>query len=364
MRPVLRCRVSYLELTEEGRLRAPVFGGLAADGSVPEADPTPAEGRVIADGDRRVTLTNTTKLYWPADGLRKGDLIDHYLRVADVLVPHLRGRAMVLKRYPEGIETAPFFQHTVPDGAPDWLHTAELTRGDDTKRAVNRYAVVDDPLALLWVVNLGCIDLNPWQSTLIRPNEPDWVLFDLDPMPGVPFSRVVETALLIRDRLDDLALRAYPKTSGGDGMHLFVPAAPGCDYSVARLFAAALAAQLERARPDLVTSSFAKAERGSRVYIDTNQIGRGRSIAAVYSVRPRGGAPVSTPLGWEEVGAELDPGRFTMAEVARRVAAHGDLFAPVLEGGQDIAAAARRLTDAGGDGSAFGGEGSGDRRRN
>jgi bifunctional non-homologous end joining protein LigD len=337
--PVLRCRVSYAELTDEGRLRAPVFEQLVVergDGSVDE--------RVVTDGARRVRLTNLSKPFWPDDGLTKGDLVDHYAAVAEVIVPHLSDRAMILKRYPDGIAGEAFFQHNVPAGAPDWLRTAELARSDDPGRATNTYAVVDDPLALLWVANLGCVDMNPWQSRVDTPDQPTHVLFDLDPMEGVGFARVAEVALLVRSELEDLGLCGYPKTSGGAGMHVFVPVAPGPSYEVARLFALAVARRLAAARPDLVTTEVPKAKRGPRVCIDSNQNGRGRSISSVYSLRPRPGAPVATPLRWDEVGDHLAPERFTTAEVVRRIGAHGDLFAPVLDDAQDLAAAVHRLS--------------------
>ena len=341
--PRVRCTLSYAELTDDRRLRAGVFEGLVAE--VPEADAGRLDAeRVVVDGDRQIRLTNLTKLYWKPEGITKGDLIDHYAAVSDALVPHLEGRAMILKRYPDGADAEPFFQHNVPAGAPDWLQCVELSRSDKPDRATNTYVVVDDPLALLWVANLGCIDLNPWQSRAETPDQPTHVLFDLDPMDGVDFARVVEVALLIRDQLAQLGLRAYPKTTGGSGMHLFLPVRPGLTYEVVRLFARAIAEQLVALRPDLVTTKVPKEQRGQRVYIDSNQNGRGRSISCVYSVRPRRGAPVATPLEWDEVTPGLHPGQFTIAGAAGRVVDRGDLFARVLTDLQDLAPAIRQLS--------------------
>ncbi|MFN8110567.1 MAG: DNA ligase D [Thermoleophilia bacterium] len=252
--PTRWCRVSYGEITSDGRMRAPVFIGMA-DGPDPgEAEPpleaAPAAGadRVLADGDRQVRLTNLGKEYWPGEGITKGDLLDHYLRVSQWLVPHLTGRPMILKRYPNGIAAPHFFQHNAPDNAPPWMHLVELGRGErSTER--NRYLVVDDALSLLWVANLGCIDLNPWQSRVDTPGEPTHVLFDLDPPEGMPFEVVARTALLLRERLDELGVRGYPKTSGSTGMHVFVPVAAGLSYDVTRLFAQAVCEDLARRRP-------------------------------------------------------------------------------------------------------------------
>ncbi len=355
--PRLRCRVEYAEVTADGRLRAPVFRGLVGDevdsgpGARPADPPSPRpdpstrndDERVVRDGERRVRLTNLGKVWWPADGRSKGDAIDHYLRVAGVLVPHLAGRPMILKRFPDGVTGEHFFQHNLPEGAPAWLGRVELSRSGRTGERTSTYALVDDPLALLWVVNLGCIDMNPWQSRADAPDEPTQVLFDLDPGEGVPFAAVAETALLVRDELVRVGLRGYPRTSGATGMHVFVPLAPGHGFDAARLFAGVVGARLRRARPDLVTTETRVADRGARVYLDANQNGRGRSIASVYSIRPRPGAPVATPLGWEEVVAGLDPAAFPPEVVAARIAARGDLFAPTLTDLQELAPAVARL---------------------
>lgn len=346
--PVQRCRVSYAELTNDGRLRAPVFEGMVAI-----ASPTTSSGdsRIVVDGERSIKTTNLAKVYWEPEGITKGDLIEHYASVAEAIVPHLAGRAMVLKRYPDGADAEPFFQHSIPRGASSWLERVELARSDEPDRAVNTYVVVNDPLALLWVANLGCIDMNPWQSRADRPDEPTHVLFDLDPMDGVPFARVVEVAHLIRERLEAIGLRGYPKTTGGSGMHVFVPIVAGVNYEVVRLFALAVAESLMQERPGLVTTEVRKDKRGQRVYIDSNQNGRGRSISCVYSVRPRRGAPFACPLHWDEVAPDLLPTHFTIGRAARRLAEVGDLFAPVLNDPQDLVEAIRRLSSPGGEGS-------------
>lgn len=376
VRPELRCDVDFAEVTDDGRLRAPVYRGLVEDDEEareavdaaspappPEPRPDPDEERapraeaaahppdapgdederIIRDGARQIRLTNLRKVWWPEDGRTKGDALDHYLRVAAVMVPHLAGRPMILKRYPNGITGDFFFQHNLPDGAPDWIATAALSRSGREGDKRSTYVLVEDALALLWVANLGCIDMNPWQSRAGAPDEPTQVLFDLDPSEGVPFAAVCETALMIKTVLDATGLRGYPRTSGASGMHVFVPLTPGHSFDDARRFAGAVGQALRAQRPDLVTLERRVADRGPRVYLDADQNGRGRSIAAVYSIRPRPGAPVATPLRWEEVGPGLDPRGFTPEVVARRVAAEGDLFAPALTDLQDLRGVLSRL---------------------
>ncbi len=263
--------------------------------------------------------------------------------MAPVLVPHVAGRPQILKRYPDGIEGEFFFQHNVGDQAPSWMRTARLSRSGRSDEKTSHYAIVDDALGLLWLANLGCIELNPWQSLAEAPDQPTHVLFDLDPADGLPFERVVETALLVRESLEAVGLRGYPRTSGASGMHVLVPIEPGPDWDAVRLFAQVVSEALVRAHPKLVTTERVVAKRGPRVYLDAHQNGRGRSIASVYSVRPRPGAPVATPLRWEEVQPGLDPRDFTMGAVARRVERDGDLAEGLLGDLQPLGAAVARL---------------------
>jgi bifunctional non-homologous end joining protein LigD len=347
VRPDLSCEVRYAERTPDGRLRAPVFRGLVdtapAGPDVPDGPFGGVSGdRTVQEGERRVTLTNLDKVFWPGEGITKGHLLDHHLRMAPVLVPHLTGRPMILKRYPNGIEEDFFFQHNLAD-APEWLRRADLSRSGRDDEKTSRYAIVDDAMGLLWLVNLGCIDLNPWQSLADAPDEPTHVLFDLDPADGLPFDRVVEAALLVRDALEAVGLRGYPRTSGASGMHILVPVAGGLTFDDVRLIARVVSEGLVAVRPDLVTTRTQISERGPRVYLDHNQNGRGRSIASVYSVRPRPGAPVATPLRWDEVLPGLDPRAFTMGAVARRVERDGDLAAGLLTDRQQLGEALARL---------------------
>jgi bifunctional non-homologous end joining protein LigD len=248
-----------------------------------------------------------------------------------------------MKRYPDGWLGKHFFQKDTPAHAPTWLRTARFpatTRAGETREI--DYALVDDALALLWVVNMGCIDMNAWSSRADRPQRPDWVIFDLDPAAGVGFPEVVQVALLVRQALDLLGLESFPKTSGSRGMHVLVPIARRHTYEEARELASIVAGALARAHPGLVTTEWARSKRRG-VLVDANQNGAARTTATVYSVRPRAGAPVSTPLRWEEVTPALRPEAFTMETVLDRVARDGDLFAGVLGGRQSIARALRAL---------------------
>jgi bifunctional non-homologous end joining protein LigD len=344
VKPVVVADVSFKEWTGHGRLRAPVFVGVRDDLAADEIgdNPLPMD-TVVRRGRRRLELSNLDKPFWPEEGITKGDLLAYYRDVADVLVPHLRGRPFTMKRYPDGWQGKNFFQKDVPKHAPDWLHTAPFpatTREGETRTI--SYALVDDLLALLWVVNMGCIDLHTWTSQADLPHRPDWVIFDLDPADGVSFEAVAGVALLVREALELLGLEGFPKTSGSKGIHILVPIARRHTHDDARRFASVVAGALARAHPSLVTTQWARSKRHG-VLIDANQNGPGRTTAAVYSVRPRAGAPVSAPLRWAEVRSGLDPGSFTMDVVRERIARDGDLAAGVLTQRQSLTAALRAI---------------------
>ena len=337
--PRLAAEVTFAEWTREGRLRAPVFLGLRDD--VPmERVPMPEE---LKKGRRTLKLSNLGKPFWPEEGITKGELLAYYRDVAEVLVPHLRNRPFTMKRYPDGWQGKSFFQKQAPTHMPDWIDTAPFPAStrDGEKRVID-YALVGDELALLWMVNMGCIDMHAWASRADRPERPDWVMFDLDPAEGATFENVLEVAGLVRETLDLVGLESVPKTSGSRGIHVLVPISRRHGWAEVREFAGIIAGALARAHPGLVTTEWTKAKRQG-VLVDANQNGAGKTTASVYSVRPRAGAPVSTPLRWEEVRPGLDPFAFTMDAVLERVGKDGDLFARVLEGGQSLGAALRAL---------------------
>ena len=331
--PELVCEVEFLEWTSDGHLRAPSYKGLRDDKPAP---------RVKLE--RPLTLSNLDKVFWPGEGITKGDLIDYYRAVADVAVPHLYGRPFTMKRFPDGIAAKPFFQKNAPSHMPDWIPTAEFpaTSREGKGTRMIRYPLVNEEAALLWMANMGCIDLNAWCSRADRADRPDFALFDLDPTPEAGFAAAVEVALLVRQALAAVDLRGYPKTSGSDGVHVLVPLARRYGYDQTRGVVAAIARALASVRPDLVTTEWSKAKRMG-VLIDANQNGPGRTIAFAYSVRPHPGAPVSAPVTWEELEAGVRPGDFTMQVMLDRLARHGDLHAPVLEDRQALGPALRSL---------------------
>jgi bifunctional non-homologous end joining protein LigD len=344
--PKLVAEVEFSEWTHDGHVRQPSYKGLRDDKPAAQVVQERPTADVVQDGKRELRLSNLDKLFWPDEGITKGDLIDYYRQVAPVLVPHLRDRPFTMRRYPDGAYGKAFFQKDAPSHMPEWIHrfrTPVSTR-DGKEREVD-FPVVDDELSLLWMVNMGCIDMNPWYSRVDRPDRPDFVLFDLDPTPEVPYSQTVEVALLVKSILDGLGLVSFPKTSGGKGFHILVPLDRRSTYDDSRAFAELVAGTVARAYPKLATTQWAKSRRRG-VLIDANQNGMGKTIASVYSVRPHPGAPVSTPLSWDEVDPSLDPAAFTMGAVLDRVAQKGDLFAGVLTTRQSLSKSLKQLTKA------------------
>jgi len=342
--PELVAEVEFAEWTHEGRLRSPSYLRLREDKAAPDVRrdrvPLPA---VIKRRGRELRLSNVDKPFWPEEGITKGDLIAYYRDVAEVLVPHLRGRPFTMKRYPDGWKGKNFFQKNAPSHMPAWIERAPFPASTrEGERRIIDYAVVNDELALLWMANMGCIDLHTWASRVDRPERSDWVMFDLDPSEGSGFEEVVEVAQLVKQTLDLLELESYPKTSGSRGIHVLVPIARRHTYEEVREFAGIVAGALARAHPGLATTEWTKQKRRG-VLVDANQNGPGRTNATVYSVRPRAGAPVSTPVRWDEVRPGLDPAAFTMDTVLDRVARHGDLFAGALAGKQSLKAALKSL---------------------
>ena len=336
----------FAEWTHDGRLRAPVYDGLREDKEADEVqrERAPIEPE-LRKGKRVLKLSNLDKPFWPEEGITKGDLLAYYRDVAPALLPHLKDRPFTMKRYPDGWQGKFFFQKDAPKHMPDWIPTRPFeasTRDKPPQRRVIDFPLVNDELALLWVVNMGCIDMNTWYSRVDKPSRPDFVLFDLDPSPDVGFPETIRVALLIKETLDLLELESHAKTSGSEGIHILVPVARRHTFTETREFSEIIAGAIARAHPGLATTQWMKAKRRG-VLIDTNQNGEGKTIASAYSVRPKAGAPVSTPLRWDEVNESLDPAAFTMDAVLERVAREGDLFAGVLSSKQSLRAALRSL---------------------
>jgi len=283
---------------------------------------------VVAVGDRQVKLTNLQKPFWPALGITKGDLIRYYVDVAPVLLPHVGDRAMVMRRYPNGASGESFFMKRAPSPRPDWI---ELCSIDHASGNVIDFPMIQDRAALMWVVNLGCIDLNQWYATCDDVNRPDYLHFDLDPGVGATFDRVLETAQVVHEALDTLKMPSYAKTTGSKGIHVYVPIVRGPEQKQVWMFAKTVAQTLAAARPDLITAEYrvAKRPRG-RVLVDYNQNRWGSTLASVYSARPRPEATVSTPVTWKEVAKGVRIEDFTVKTVPARVQKLGDLWRPLL----------------------------------
>ena len=342
--PQLVAQIEFAEWTHEGRLRAPVYMGLREDKAASEVrrerEPVPP---VVRKGRKELRLTNLGKPFWAEEGITKGDLIAYYRDVAEALVPHLRNRPFTMKRHPDGWQGKHFFQKQAPSHMPEWIpRSPQSASTREGEQKVIDYALVNDELALMWMANMGCIDLHAWSSRVDKPERPDWVMLDLDPSEGATFEDVVEVARLVRQTLDLLELESFPKTSGSRGLHVLVPIARRHTFGDTRDFASIVAGALARAHPGLVTTEWSKAKRRG-VLVDANQNRAGATNAAVYSVRPRAGAPVSTPLRWDEVAEGLDPLAFTMDAVLDRVARDGDLYAGVLGGKQSLTQALKAL---------------------
>ena len=277
---------------------------------------------------RDVRLTNLKKPFWPERGISKGDLIQYYADVAPVLLPHIADRAMVMKRYPHGAAGEFFFMKRAPSPRPSWIRICEIDHGS---KGVIPFPVIDDVPSLLWVINLGCIDLNQWYARCDDIDRPDYLHFDLDPGDGVDFGQVRECALIVRDALQTLAMKPLAKTSGSKGIHVYVPIVRGPEQKDVWTFAKALAVALTSQHPRLMTSEYRKENRPKgRVLVDYNQNRWGSTLASIYSVRPRPLATVSTPLEWDEVAAGACVEDFRLDNVRERIAKIGDLWKPLL----------------------------------
>jgi bifunctional non-homologous end joining protein LigD len=279
-------------------------------------------------GKRSVRLTHLRKMFWPSRGITKGDLLRYYLAVSPALLPHLRNRAMVMKRYPNGASGKCFFMKRAPSPRPDWIETCAIEH--DSGNIID-FPMVQDVASLLWVINLGCIDLNQWYARCDDIDRPDYLHFDLDPAKGASFSRVVDVALIVRDALDHLGMPSFVKTSGATGMHVYIPIVRGPPQKQVWSFAKELARTIASSHPKIATAEYIIAKRPyGRVFVDYNQNAWGKTLASVYSVRPTPRATVSTPVSWDEVERGVDRDAFRMDTVPERVAELGDLWKPLL----------------------------------
>jgi bifunctional non-homologous end joining protein LigD len=342
--------VRYKEWTQDHLLRQPVFlrfrDDKAPDECVmerPSAAPDPAPRSPEAPQvvpEKRLHFTNLDKVFWPEEGYTKGDLIEYYRAVSPWLLSLLRDRPLVLTRFPDGIHGKNFFQKDAPGFVPEWVRTERMW-SENAQREID-YFVCDDPETLLFLANLGTIPLHIWSSRVRTLQNPDWTILDFDPK-GAPFEHVVRLALEARTLCEAMQLPSYPKTSGATGLHVLVPLGRQLTYEQSRSFAELMARVIAARHPEIATVARNPAARGGKVYVDFLQNGHGRLLVAPYSVRPRPGATCSTPLEWNEVGADLDPAAFTIRTLPRRLAARGDLLRGLLEESPDLPRALGQL---------------------
>jgi len=345
--PKYICDVEFSEWTDEGLMRQPAFIGIREDKNIDDVikensieDDTGEETtrnnnlekEVKIDG-HKLQLTNLKKVYFQDEGYTKGDVIEYYRSVAKYILPYLKGRPESLNRHPNGIDGESFYQKDIRDLPPDWVKT-EMIYSEHNEKDIN-YLVCNDEATLVYLANLGCIEINPWFSRVETLDNPDYLVLDLDPE-DISFEKVIETALAAKEIFDAAGAKNYCKTSGATGLHIYVPLGTNYNYDVAREFTH-LVARLVHAKTSGFTSlKRSPSKRQKKVYLDYLQNRPGQTLAAPYSVRPRPGAPVATPLKWEEVKKGLNPKDFTIKNTLKRIEKKGDLFKNVLGKGIDL----------------------------
>lgn len=323
VKPQLVCQVKFSEWTKDGLLRQPVFLGLRTDKLAKEVTKEP----VGPAGTKKGAYSNTDKIFWPEEGYTKGDVIAYYEKIAPIILPHLQDRPQSLNRHPDGINGPSFFQKDLLDH-PEWVRTVPLRSESEIKDV--HWLICNDKDTLLFMANLGCIELNPWISRYQKPDHPDFLLLDLDPK-DVDFSVAVETALEVKKLLDSVKLESFIKTSGKRGLHIVIPLGAKYTFTQTRQFAQILATTVFQQLPDTTSVARNPLKRGNKVYIDFLQNRIGQTIAAPYSLRPVAHATVSTPLEWDELDKNLKPTAFTLKTIFMRLEKKGDLWKGLLK---------------------------------
>jgi bifunctional non-homologous end joining protein LigD len=359
VKPELVCEVEFSEWTDEGVMRMPIFLGLREDkepkqvvrelfssataeltGAKEETAGSSKEeesekDRVIVIDGKRLELSNLDKIFWPEEGYTKGDVIEYYRKIARLILPHLQDRPESLYRTPHGITEKGFFQKEAGELPLPWMTTKEIYSKHVDKNV--KFFVCQDEAMLVYMANLGCIEINPWLSRIQHLNNPDYFVIDLDPE-DIEFEKVIETALAVHDVLERAGAVSFPKTSGATGIHIYVPLGARYDYETAEKFARIVAELAHRTVPDFTSLLRSPSKRQQKVYLDFLQNKAGQTLAAPYSIRPRPGATVSTPLDWDEVKPGLHPSQFTIKNILHRVERIGDIFSGVLGPGIDLEA--------------------------
>lgn len=358
--PKLVCQVKFTEWTDDMHLRHPVYLGLRMDKKPSEVlltndkntasnakdimeknDETNAKDYDLKIGKTTLHLTNQNKIYFPDDGITKGDIIQYYNEIADLILPYLKNRPQSMNRFPNGINAPGFYQKDVDvDKIPSWLKTEKIYSESNDKYL--DYLICNDKQTLLYMANLGCIEINPWNSTIKKVENPDWLVIDIDPDKD-NFQEVVQTALTVKNVMDELESECFCKTSGASGLHVYIPLGAKYNYDQAKILAELLAIEIQQCLPEITSLERSIKKRNHKIYVDYLQNRRGQTLAAPYSVRPKPGATVSVPLEWNEVNEKLHPSQFTIKNVLQRFEKKGDLWSPVLGKGINIKTILKQL---------------------
>lgn len=366
VKPELVCEIKYSEITKDGMYRHPVFVALREDKNTDEMNISSQKDKNPKDmstkkkieednGDEKDTeitlnrhkikLTNQDKIYFPKDKISKGDVVEYYQSVAEYLLPHLKNRPLSLNRFPSGIDQSGFYQKDTGDSFPDWIKTTKV-HSESTDKYID-YAICNDKATMAYLNNLGCIDFNPWNSSLPDLDHPDYLVLDLDPSKKNSFDHVIETAQQVREVLDAIKIKGYCKTSGSTGIHIYIPMGGSYDDDQVKDFAHILMKQVNDKLPKITTLERSLQKRDDKkIYLDYLQNRQGQTLASVYSLRPKEGAAVSMPLEWDELKKGLKPTDFNIENALQRIKAKGDLFKPVLGKGIDMMKALELLQDA------------------
>lgn len=355
VQPQLVCEITFSEWTSEGKMRHPVFKGLREDKILSEittenkekkneaaASPTAGDNQ-LEIGGHVLNITNLDKIYWPDSGLRKYDLIDYYLHIADVILPYLKDRPQNLHRHPNGIQKEGFYQKDNEGLLEKWIDTIKIHSKSSNKKI--EYLLCQDEATLLYMANLGCIEINPWNSRIQHLESPDYAVIDLDPSEKNTFEEVIEVALATREVLSQAKINGYCKTSGSSGLHIYLPLNAEYSYEEARNFTKLLCYFVQEKLPKLTSMERAVKNRKGKIYLDYLQNRKGQTLAAPYCARPKKGATVSAPLEWGEVKSGLKISDFHIKNMPERISEKGDLFKPVLQESIDMAAAIDRLNN-------------------
>ncbi|WP_207533101.1 DNA ligase D [Desertivirga arenae] len=369
VKPELVCEVTFSEWTDDNMLRHPVFKGLREDKAAKEVaaeytdkkneSSSPAANlkkggiNLVTEsaneqeerfGKKELKLTNLNKIYWPDEGITKGNLIAYYRSISDYILPYLKDRPLSLNRHPNGIKGSNFFQKDLDtDQIPSWIKSQPIHSESNDKNI--DYLICNDLPTLLWMANLGCIEINPWLSTYKKPENPIFAVMDLDPNDVDDFTEVVRVAQTTKEILDQMKVRSFIKTSGSRGLHIFIHVGAKYDYDIIKNFVQYLGKLILEQHPDTTSLERSPSKRKKKIYLDFLQNRRGQTIAAPYSVRPKPGATVSTPLLWEEVNEDLDIKAFTIFNTLDRIKEKGDLWQDITKESTDLKAALERLNE-------------------